>query len=196
METMLKAGYRKIMELFYNEKSAQIHLRNIARKTKLNENSATRFLKELEKNQVLKSKKDGNLKKYSIQKNLNTFILFVNYDIEKYNKLPSIRRNAIQYFLKKLNEQPVMVILFGSTAKANFTKKSDIDLLLVLNKKIKIKNAENYAEAQTGVNINCLQINYEDFLKEVKLKEDSVIQSAIKSGFPLTNHIKYYGEIL
>jgi len=196
METILKTGYDKILRLFYNEKYAKIHLRDIARKAKLNENSATRFLNQLEKKNFLKSKKDGNLKKYNIQKNPNLFLIFEIFDVQRFNKLPSIRKNAITYFLKKLKEKPIIAVLFGSTAKGGFTKNSDIDLLLIVNKKISTKEAEDYAESQTGIKVTCLQIGYYDFLKETKTKEDKVIQSAINSGYPITNHIKYYEETI
>ena len=48
MESPHNSGHSKILQLFYDNKKAGIHLRDIARKTKLNENSATRFLKQLE----------------------------------------------------------------------------------------------------------------------------------------------------
>ena len=38
-------------------------------------------------------------------------------------------------------------------------------------------------------------MNYEDFTNELKLKNDMVIQSALETGYPLINHIKYYEEI-
>lgn len=196
METIIKKGYEKILELFYNEKSAKIHLRDISRKTKQNENSSYRFLNQLENLNVLKSEKDGNLKKYFINNNLIIFTIFTLFDNNKYNELPSGRKRAIRYFLEKLERQPIIVVLFGSTAKGNFTKKSDIDILIIGNNKIKTKNAEDYAESQTGIRINCFQIIYNDFLKELKLKEDNVIQSAINAGYPITNHIKYYLEVL
>lgn len=196
MKTILKTGYKKIINLFYADKFAKIHLRDIARKTKLNENSVSRFLNQLQKDQILKSEKDGNLKKYSIKMNSLAFSIFMVFDIQRFNKLPSIRKNAIKYFLKKLENQPIIILLFGSTAKFNFTKKSDIDILLIVNQKIKINDAENYAESQTGLKINCFQINYKNFINELKIKEDNVIQSAINSGYPLTNHLKYYLEVL
>ena len=171
-------------------------LRDIARKTNLNENSASRFLKQLEEQQILTSKKQGNLKNYSIEKNKNVFVLFSFFDIKKYNKLPSIRKNAVNYFFENLKEKPILVVLFGSTAKENFTKNSDLDLLLVVNKKIKTNDAENYVESQTGININCFQVSFNDFIKEIKIKQDKVIQSAVKSGYPLINHIYYYEVVL
>jgi predicted nucleotidyltransferase len=196
MNTILKSGFEKIISIFYKNKSAILHLRKIGRQTKLNENSVTRFLKQLEEQQILISKKEGNLKKYSIQKNKRTFLIFSLFDIKKFDKLPNIRKNAINYFFQKLKEKPIIIVLFGSTAKEDFTKNSDIDLLLIVNKKIKIEQAEDYVESQTGININCIQINYDDFIREIKIKEDKVIQSAINSGYPLTNHITYYEAIL
>ena len=83
METMLKSGYWKIMALFYKEKASRIHLRDISRRTKLNENSTSRFLQKLEKENLLQSEKDGNLKKYSVKKNSKTYSLFSLFDEER-----------------------------------------------------------------------------------------------------------------
>ena len=49
METITKSGVWTILRLFYNEKNARIHLRDIARKAGLNENSASRFLEQMSK---------------------------------------------------------------------------------------------------------------------------------------------------
>lgn len=195
METELKPGIQRILQCLYKNKKEKIHLREIARRTALNENSATRFLKQLEKQQILKSERDGNLKKYSLKFNIKTAVLLTYLDIEKFNKLPAIRRNAIEYFLKHLTEKPIIAIVFGSTAKETFTEKSDVDILLIVNKKIKTQKAEQYAEAQTGINISPIQITYQEFMKEKKMKEDPVIQAAVETGYPMTNHILWYEVI-
>ncbi len=192
MKTILKTGHEKILSLFYNDKSAKIHLRDIARRTKLNENSAFRFLDQIEKENILMSKKDGNLKKYELKKNELTYFIMSYFDIKRFNELLSLRRNAILYFLNKLEIKPVIVILFGSTAKDNYSKKSDIDLLLVVNSKINTKKAEEYVDSQTAIKIRCIQIEFNELKEEIKLKNDRVIQSAIKTGYPLTNHVEYY----
>ena len=194
MQKILKEGYWKILELFYKGKNKKIHLRDIARQTKMNENSASRFLFSLEKQNILKSEKDGNMKKYFIRKNNLVYSIFTLLDIEKFNKLPLLRRNAINYFFKELEKKPIILFLFGSTAKEIFTNKSDIDLLMIVNKKIKVEDAQRYAEAQTGIRISCFQIKYGAFLKELKTQEDKVVGSAITTGYPLTNHIKFYEE--
>lgn len=196
MTTLLRQGYEKILRIFYADRNARIHLREIARRAGLNENSASRFLKGLEKERILTPEKDGNLKKYSINKESKTYSILTLFDIEKYNKLPSIRRNAINTFMQELKEKPVINLLFGSTAKETYKESSDIDLLLITNNKISTNKAEEATEAQTGIKINTLQINYNEFIREVKIKEDKVIQSAINTGYPLTNHVLYYGEVM
>lgn len=194
MKTMLKTGYEKIMALFYTDKHAKIHLRDIARRTGLNENSASRFLVQLEEENMLRSEKDGNLKKYMIQKDSKTYSVFMFFDMARFSELTSIRRKAISYFLANLKEKPIIAFLFGSTAKNTFTRDSDIDVLLIVNKKVKVDEAQKYAEAQTAIRINCIQITYDDFRLELKLKRDNVIQSALNNGYPLTNHIQFYEE--
>ena len=192
MSTILKVGQSKILNLFYEDKKASLHLRDIARKTKLYPNSVTRFLNQLEEEGILTSKKDGNLKKYKIKKSEKLNNIFSSFDIDKLNKLPLARRRAINYFLDKLQEKPLIVILFGSTAKETFRKDSDIDLLLIVNKKIEIDKAKDYVDAQIGIKINCFQITYEEFKREIKLKEDKVIQSALNTGYPIFNQMLFY----
>ena len=185
MITLFKTGYTKIMRLFYRDKDVRLHLRDMSRKTKLHEPSISRFLKNLEKEKILKSEKEANLKKYFINKSKETYFMFEFFDMEKYNKLPNIRKDAMKHYLNKLNEKPIFVILFGSTAKETYSKDSDMDLLLVLNNKIKIDDAEKEVDALTAVKISTFQIIYEDFLEELKLKNDKVVQSALKTGYPL-----------
>nr|AQS29708.1 hypothetical protein [uncultured archaeon] len=192
MVTILKTGHSKILNLYYENKKASFHLREIARKTKLYPNSVTRFLNQLEKEGILASQKEGNLKKYKIKKSEKLNNIFSSFDIERLNKLPLARRRAITYFLDKLSEKPVIVLLFGSTAKETFRKDSDIDLLLIVNKKIGVDKAKDYVDSQVGIKTNCFQITYDEFIKEIKLKEDKVIQSALNTGYPIFNQMLFY----
>src|SRR3989338_3919289 len=160
METILKTGYTKIFSLFYPQKMISLHLREIARKTKLNVHSTSRILFSLEKEAILKIEKRG--------------------------------KRAIDIFLRSLEKQPIIAFLFGSTAKGLETEGSDIDLLFIENEKIDTNNAENETEALTGIKINVLQISLQEFKKELKIKEDHIIQTALKTGYPITNHIFFY----
>ena len=192
METVFNKGCHQILQLFYSEKSAKIHLREIGRRTKLNENSVSIFLKKLESQRILKSVKDGNLKKYSLRGNDQVYAVLAYFDIMKFMALPQIKRDAILQFLDALEEKPIIALLFGSTAKGTTHQESDIDMLLIVNKKIQTREALRKVDAQTAQTISDFQITIKDFIQELKLKQDHVVQSAIQTGFPLTNHITYY----
>lgn len=195
MMSLIKSGHWKILQLFYTDKSARLHLREIARKAKLHEPSTTAVLRSLEKDGILKSEKDGNQKKFSLKLNYKTYAVFELFDLERLNSLPSIRRNAIKYFIGHLEEKPLIAFVFGSTAKGTYKESSDIDLLVITNSKINTGEAEKHAEALTGIKVSIFQMILGAFSKEIRLKEDPVIQAALTSGFPALNNVYFY-EVL
>lgn len=195
MISIIKKGHWNILRIFYENKSERFHLREIARKAKLHEPSTSKFLRDLEKDNILKSKKNGNQKEYSLKYNSKTFQIFQLFDFLKFEELPSIRKNAINYFFKELKEKPLIMFIFGSTAKKTFNENSDIDILLITNSKINTEEAEKNSEALTGIKISVFQMNLNQFYNEVKLKKDLVIQSAIGTGYPIFNNIFYYEVI-
>jgi len=195
MTTLLKKGSSKIMRIFYNNRGKSFHLRELSRKTSLVGQSIMRHLDFLEKNRLLHSKREGNQRRYSINQSKKAYAVFTMFDVDRFEKLPPIRKQAVETYLKNLPEQPVYAVLFGSTAKENYTKDSDIDILLVVNSKIDSKKAEKEADALHSTKISTFQINYKSWILDLKLKEDKVAQSAISTGYPILNHIGFY-EVL
>jgi len=193
MTTIIKPGIERILKIFY--KKDKIHLRAISRETNMYGQSVTRYLNELEKEKILKSKKEGNLKIYSWDKNNKVYSIKTLFDLERLEKLPFQRKEAIKGYIKILPEKPVFAILFGSTAKNNFSKDSDIDILIVTNNKFSSKEAEKEVDTIYGIKMSTFQISYKEFIKELKLKEDKVVQSAILTGYPIFNN-NYYYEVL
>jgi len=200
MTTLLKPAAEKIMRFFYENKSlnneSQIHLRELSRKTGLVGQSIVRSVKFLEKYKLVQSKKQGNQKIISTKNNKQVFAIFTFFDVERFEKLPEIRRQAINTFLSSLSKQPVFVVLFGSIAKGTFKEGSDIDLLLITNEKIETKDAEKEADALHAQKISVFQMSYKQFKTELKLKEDNVVQSALGTGYPLVNHVLFYEMLL
>ena len=194
MKTIVKPAVWKILKLFYNNHNSPLHLREIARETKMNESGISRHLNNLVKQGVLKFSKEANLKKFSIVKS-QIPVIFPLFDEEKLENLPLLRKEAIKIFLNKLKKKPLLVIVFGSTAKETFRKDSDIDILQVTSSKDEDEKAKNYADAQTGLKLQVLNLTEEQFRKELIMKEDYVVQSALKTGFPVFN-AKYYYEAI
>lgn len=169
-----------------------MHLREISRNIHLREGALTRHLNKLIKNNILTFEHEGNLKKFNL---INVSKIFPIYDFNRYEKLPFIRKNTIKLYLDALAEKPIFMILFGSTAKGNYKDDSDIDLITIFNKKTDTKKAIKYAEAQTSIKISEFQLTYGEFTKELKLKQDNIIQAGIETGYPIYNQIFYYEVI-
>jgi predicted nucleotidyltransferase len=192
MTTLIKDAYWKILKVFYLNRNIPLHLREISRKIKLDQSALTRHLNVLTSKGILKFTKEGNLKKFYIAKK-HVKNIFPLYDEEKLESLPLLRRNAIKFYEKSLEQKPVFVIIFGSTAKGSFREDSDVDIIAVFNKKTDTNNARKYSESQAGIHISEFQLTYKEFLKELKMKEDNVIQAGIETGFPVYNDKEYYG---
>ena len=154
-----------------------------------------RHLDFLEKNKLLQSKREGNQRRYNIRQSKKAYAVFTMFDVDRFEKLPYIKKQAVETYLKNLSQQPIYAVLFGSTAKENYTKDSDIDILLVVNSKIDAKKAEKEADALHSAKISTFQITYKSWILDLKLKEDKVAQSAISTGYPILNHIGFY-EVL
>jgi len=190
METIFKPAIYRMLRAFYQEKDKKFHLRELARKIKINESSISRHLNALIKNKVLTVEKEGNLKKFCLSKKLVP-VIFPILDKEKLESLPNMRKIAISDYLKKRKEKPLIAIVFGSTAKGTSKEDSDLDILLIGNIK-KDTIAINYVESQTGIKIQEFITDEDSFRLDLKLKKDAVLQSAISTGFPIFNAEYYY----
>ena len=194
MKTIFNKQVYRIIELFYNNKNQSLYLREISRKLKLNESSVSRYLNRLVKENTLITEKEGNLKKFYVNK-IKISLLFPLFDYERFENLSLLRKNAIINYIKKSVSKPVFLVVFGSTAKKTLRKDSDLDILEIINKIEKKDKIINEVEAQTSIKIQLLQLTFNQFKKEIINKQDKVFQSALKTGFPVFNN-KYYYEVM
>jgi len=194
MKTIFKPGIWKILKLFYENRNSPLYLREIARKAKLNESSISRHLNKLVKEDILKTKKDGNLKKFYL-KSSKIPEIFPLFDHEKLESLPILRKDAIKLYINKIEKKPLLVSVFGSTAKGTYKEDSDLDILIIGAVNDSEAEAKKYAEAQTGLKTQSFKLTEKQFKKEIKLKKDRVIQAALETGFPVFNE-KYYYEVI
>ena len=135
-KNIMSKGREKILQCFYKNRNKELYFSEILRETSLTQNTTLKHLKFLKENQIILShKKIANTFYKLNNKNPKTFSLLSYLDNQKFNNLPSIRKRALTEFLDKIETKPIIAVVFGSTAKGTFTKESDIDLLLIFNRK-------------------------------------------------------------
>ena len=111
--------------------------------------------------------------------------------------MPSERKIAIDEFFGKLKTKPLIALIFGSTAKGTFGKESDIDILLIFNRKeADDKKLKEDIESITGIKIQTFIIDFDYFKEQIIKEEDKIIIHAIKTGFIITGFDKFYKEVL
>ncbi len=191
-------GKEKILECFYKNRNKEIYFSEILRQTGLTPNTTLKHLKNLqETGLILSIKKIGNTFYKINSNNPQIYSIFSFFDYKKLNALPSERKRAIVKFLKEIKIKPLICLIFGSTSKGTFSKKSDIDILLVYDKKeVQNKKLKEDIEAITGVKLQTLVIDLDYFKEQVLRQKDKVISHAIKTGFIITGFNYFYQEVL
>lgn len=190
-----------ILSYFYNKRKG--HVRQIKRALYLSEHTLLKYLSSLEKKNIISFNKEGNLKVYYI--NLESSLvknIFSYFDINRLESLEYIRKKAINEFTKLIKKVkiPYFMLLFGSTSKGNYNKKSDIDLIIVYDGYRKEVNSINDIKkkilAETGINISFILMDLNDFIKEKDNKDNYALQDAMKTGYPVFGNQVYYEVVL
>lgn len=190
-----------IISYFYRNK--QGHVRQIKKAARLSEHTLLKYLKELETKKLLYSKKQGNLKIFEMNTRSSlSGVLFSYFDILRLENLEYKRKRAIKEFLLKIKgiKLPYFILLFGSTAKENYTKTSDIDMIVVYDsydKKIKarIDGLIKDISAETGLKINFILMKLNEFTREMSNKENYALQDALETGYPVLGNTLFYEVI-
>jgi len=167
----------KILALFRTDYETAIHVREIARNIQTDTKTVGIHLNRLENINVLKSTIRGRNKEYQLNLD-NPVTKYYVILAETYTTITYLEGN---YLIKKLtgeilNRIDGTVILYGSYAKGEATEDSDIDLLVITDKKIDRK-----AISETG----------KIMAKEINIKETNSVlfQEGVKENDPLISEV-------
>jgi predicted nucleotidyltransferase len=172
----------KILGLFRNDYKTSFYLREIARNVHIDAKAVGLQLNRLEKVNIVKSLQKGKNKEHTLK--LNNFLtLYYLVLAETFTTLEYLNRNfEIKKLVGETNEKMgKTAILFGSFAKENMTKESDIDILIIDNEKSDLtilKEVGNLLSREVNVKL----MSEEQFTNGLVVKDPLVQEIA-------TNHI-------
>ncbi len=134
----LTQKWDKIRELFFEYPSRSFQIREISRLTKIPKTTVHRGIKNLLKSKVVIEKKSTPFPSYSANE---TYLWYRFY--KKYSLLEKIYASGLVDFLEE-SFHPRCIILFGSGAKGEYVKESDLDIfILASERKLDVKKFEN-----------------------------------------------------
>jgi len=140
-----------ILKLFFNNPTQEFHLREISRQANVVPQNVNKYAKDFVEEKLLIRREVGNMTLYRI--NPKSAVLFKIFEIfEVHRKLHYFAKNKkifrllneyISNLVRLSHREIQMVILFGSVARGEWSRGSDIDILLCAatksNKYIKIQ---------------------------------------------------------
>ncbi len=163
----------KIMKVFFNFPSRRFHIREISRLTKIPVSTVSRIIKDILKKDLLLIKRKTPI--LELEANLDSKD-FVNKKKE-FNIFKIKDAGLLDFLISKYNE-PEAIILFGSYSRGEDIEKSDIDILVITNKKINL-DLEKY-EKLLKRKIHLLEMN----IKEIKTELlNNLINGVILQGY-------------
>lgn len=166
-----------IIEYFINEPEKEFHVRELAKRVKKSPTTISKYLKQLEKENILLSEKKFNHLFFKANNEYPTF-----KDRKLLYNLQKIRSSGLIEYVSKIYN-PEAIILFGSFAKAEDIDKSDIDLLVITP----VKKEANLEKYEKNVNHKIqLFLNSKKDIDDMKNKNPKLLNNFI-------NGIKIYG---
>ena len=182
----------KIYKAYFESKKNSLYFNEIKELSKLSDSSLTNTLNKLTQNSVLTQEKTKSNTFYKIKDKKLFALKFSEIAIQKFNNLNIGVKNPLKNFLKDISKEIYTIVLFGSASRKEEQKESDIDLLIISNKKTNLANNKKEAEITSKHPISIFHATIEQFMQN---KDDVIIQ-ARKTGFPICKEQNFYEAIL
>ena len=174
---------RKILEIFMSDPTREIHLREISRLSKVSLNNVNNTMRQFVKDGLFKRREISNMSLFRPDlDNEDLLKLFEYLELKRkkefYSKNKSIARLLEKYtanVIELSKRQIQLVVLFGSVARSEWVKGSDIDILAVSsNKDSDVINILNKAKIDVSplLEIRPISTTMERFTEGIRKKTE------------------------
>ena len=182
----------KIYRSYFESKKNSLYFNEIKELSKLSDSSLINTLNKLVKNEILAQEKTKSNTFYNLKDKKLFALKFSEIAIQTFNNLNIGVRAPLRNFLRNIPKEIYTIVLFGSTSKKEEQKGSDIDILIISNKKADLTANKKEAEITSKHPLSLFQATIEQFIQN---KDDVIIQSR-KIGFPIYKEQNFYEVIL
>lgn len=194
-----KAEYKIIKEVYENP---GINISTLLKKTKTSPNAGYKYINSLLKANIIEEVREGNKPTFRLFypkfSEVGKNILILIEEEEKQDFLDSHKelKGALIQFENGIKDEVDCALIFGSFARGNEGKNSDIDIL-VLGKedmKKKIESSAEHSFVSVGNNISLRFNKTSEFIKQ--LRENDSFALGIKKEHIIIANIKKWIDII
>ena len=173
----------EIIALYRTDYQKRFYLREISKLSKIPLKTTQNLLVKLEKESILKSKIEGRNKYFNLNlDNIQTKSILLQSEIYK-TDLFLETYSIFKTFLKSVKTND-LIIVFGSFAKFNVNKNSDLDILIISNKEQKLPFY------LLPYKLHKINLSENSFIKSVK-EQENLIKEVEENHIILNNHSLY-----
>ncbi len=144
---------------------------------------------------ILKNKKNGRNIIYEInysKREVIPYIYLVEYS--RLNDFPKKIQYLIFDFIKSLRTKPLISLIFGSYARNEFTKDSDVDILLVGVDKKEAEEKAKMFSLKYDVVLSPVYLGYDTFKKDFYNQKKKFFQD-LKRNKIIINGVEWWVEL-
>lgn len=147
----------KILKVFFDSPTKAFHIREIARKTKLNPNTVLNLLADLIKNKIVKREK---------KKHLVNVSALVNENFQRLKRVSNLKAlydsGLVDFLVDKFSPEAVSVM--GSYSWGEDVENSDVDIVIISDKE-KILDLSRF-EKKIARKVHLIVVDYKTISKE------------------------------
>lgn len=179
-----------VLRHLVKHKDWQFNITELARDTGINKGTLSRVIENLGKENIIKISMKGKIKLFSINRE-NLFIKEVILPL--FEKEDTFYYDTLGKLVKRIRNDTISIILYGSVASGKAKLTSDIDILVIVGKEDKLIEAkinkikEEFLKNDMLLRVDLLTLNE---LKKLYKTQEPFILSVIK------NHKMIYGKQL
>ena len=185
----------KILRLFFEYPNRTFLTREIFEDTKVGVGYGLKCMKLLLLSDLIKMKKVGNQKRYSLNKEHKFYPILneiFSNERKNYPNISFFHRGIIAEIIEKLHNETV--ILFGSIAAGTATPQSDIDMLIITKREREVREKIKIIEKKSSVSIQGIILSREKLRENIE-KKTRIIKNIAKEKIFLTGDKRILEEI-
>ncbi|MGM5488095.1 MAG: nucleotidyltransferase domain-containing protein [Nanobdellota archaeon] len=181
----------KVYGAYFSTGKHSLYFNEIKELTQLSDSSLANTLKQLTASEIVVRDKRKSNTYYRINDRKLFAIKFAEIALRRFHGLNVGVRVPLKHFLDDLSYDIYTVVLFGSAARREEKKGSDIDLLIVSDIELDLKEHKREAEISSNYPLSIFKCTIKEFIEN---EDDLIIQA--RKGFPVYKEQNFYEVML
>ncbi len=183
---------KKVYKAYLESGKKRLYFSQLKNLTKLSNSSLQNVLNRFIKKNILSKDKKSSNTFYGIKNNKMFSLKFSELALSSFEKLDIEIKVPLKNFLGKVSREIFTIVLFGSSSKNEQKHGSDIDLLIVSDKKEDFSKIKKEVNNVSNYPISIFKCTVNQFYEN----QDPVVIQARKTGFPIYHEQNFYKAIL